>query len=632
MGNFNDAQLKAIHWKEGPLLVLGTPGSGKTTVIVNRVKDLIRSGVKPERILVITFTRAAADSMRQRFASLTGDQHPAVRMCTFHAFFFWIVKAAYGRQSLGVLDNSGRSTMLREILRNLNRDVYDNEDILRSVEQQLDRISCDMIDIKDYYSTDLPEQDFRAVYQTYHDRKTREGVLDFNDMVTQCYRLLKERPDILRLIRNMYPYIMVDEYQDTNRIQYEILKMIAAPRNNLFAVGDDDQSIYSFRGARPDIMLSFRQEFPGAEIITLSVNYRCPAVVTSFSSKLIGFNQKRYSKHLESAGKAGRIFFDQPKDVTGENQLLTGRIRNSLAKGRKPEEIAVLYRTNTQPRRLIYKLQENNIPFSVRDQVPDIFRHFAVRPVWDYICFALGDTKRSRFLNFMNKPVRYIRRDMLTSENVDLRNLLRMSSPKPYLSKNIRRLSAELRTISRLTPYTAVNYIRKAVGYETWLKEFAEKQNIDYDVLTDILDEFQNIASESETFGDFFQQKEAYEKMAEEQAGNRQENDRKGKIQLMTMHSAKGLEFEEVHIIDAVEQIIPHKKSRTPREIEEERRMFYVGITRASQNLYLYAPGSIRDREAEVSRFIREMSRDLTFREKKSGTGRSTENGRRRAE
>lgn len=598
---FTEEQIKAIEWYEGPLMVIGTPGSGKTTVIVNRVNNLIYEyDVRPENILVITFTKAAAVSMKERFLELSGLTSTNVRFGTFHSFFYWIIRTAYGdKLNLGVLDEQKKRDVLRTILRKLGPETYDNEETLVSVMNQLGIISCNMIDIENYYSRDMSGNDFVTTYRLYKEYKERNGLIDFDDMVTECYKLLKDRPDILEKIRELYPFIMVDEYQDTNMIQYEILKMLAHPRDNIYVVGDDDQSIYGFRGARPDIMHKFTKEFRNASTLQLSNNFRCPKEIVELSSSIIADNKKRYGKSLKSVvSSKGQVTIDDMRTQTDEYNLILSRLQKAFKKGVSPSDIAIIYRTNLGPRRLMYKLSSYNVPFNVRDAIPDITNHIYVRPILSYIRYAMGDHSRKVFLDIMNKPVRYISRDMLTSEVVELEDLIRAAKGKDYLRDNIKRMISEIRTISKLSPFAAVNYIRRAVDYDGYLKKLAEDRNIDYDEISDMLDEFQSMISDSDTFLQMFEMLETSRKPKEEK-----EEEVDG-IQLMTLHSAKGLEFSEVHILDAVEGSIPHKKSKSPDEIEEERRLFYVGITRSSNNLYIYVPREIGDRQVSPSRFL----------------------------
>ena len=607
--NFNEDQLTAIKWNKGPVLVLGTPGSGKTTVIVERIRTLIEDyEVNPSRILVITFTRAAAESMKERFTALHGDDRREVRFGTFHSFFFWILKTAYGYDNSSILSEENRRKLIREIIATIRQDFEVSEEVITSIIHQIELVDCDLINIENYYSQDLPDSMFREIYIRFRKEKERRGLIDFDDMMSLTYKLLKEREDILERIRYMYPYIMIDEFQDTNLLQFEIVKLLAAPLNNLFVVGDDDQSIYGFRGARPDIMLSFRKYFNNAGVITLKTNYRCPSDVTLISGRLIKNNKKRYDKDLRSAsGSPGTVLIQEVRDTNTENLLIVKRIREAVESGISPDEIAVLYRTNRSPRRLIYKLREYNIPFVARDSVPDIFSDQMVSVIMDYMAFAAGDNSRKRFLSFMNKPVRYIPRNLLTGEKINIHELIRATRERDYLQSNLMLLRNQLESISRLTPYAAVNYIRKMVGYDEFIKKYSEERNIDKDEIFDIIDEFQSVTKNFETFPELFGYADDERKHLLEEKKRSDLADRsKPAVQLMTMHSAKGLEFNEVHVIDCVEGEIPHRRSRTAALLEEERRMFYVAMTRTKDKLYVYAPAKISDKPVRVSRFIKE--------------------------
>lgn len=597
-------------------MVLGTPGSGKTTVIINRIYELIEHySVKPENILVITFTRAAALSMRERFMNMSDTDFTYVRFGTFHSFFYWIIRTAYGN-NIEVIDEFQKKNVIKRIVTDVTKE-YDNEDLVNSIISQMGIISCDMIDIENYYSRDISADDFRLIYKRYKEYKKENGLIDFDDMVSMCYDLLVKRPDILDSIRRRYPFIMVDEYQDTNLLQYEILKLLAHPLDNLYVVGDDDQSVYGFRGARPDIMRQFKKEFKGAEVMRLSYNFRCPENVVRLSDKIISGNKERYNKNLKAANdRNGLISITKVKEISNENELIVRRIRQAKEKGMDYKDIAVLYRTNRGPERLIYKLQEYSIPFEIKDVLPDIFSHPVVKPVINYIEFALGNNSRSVFLGFMNKPVRYISRDMLKSDEITIPGLLKEAKGKDYLEQNIRRLGSELRTITKLTPYAAVNYIREAIGYNKYLKKSAAEKGVDYDEMKDILDDFQSMVKDLENFNDFFNMIEDTRELLKKQAElNHSENSEpKDGVQLMTMHSAKGLEFRTVHIMDVYNGNIPFKKSKTPLEKEEERRLLYVAVTRCSDELYIYIPEIVGEKAVKPSVFLG----DVVKRKRKS--------------
>jgi DNA helicase-2/ATP-dependent DNA helicase PcrA len=417
-----------------------------------------------------------------------------------------------------------------------------------------------------------------------------------------CYELLTTRSDILEKCRRLFKYIMVDEFQDSNKIQYEIFKLLAKPRNNAFIVGDDDQSVYGFRGARPEIMQLFTQDFQGAEIVRLGVNYRCDRAITRAAALVISKNKKRFEKELTSNSEnegSVRIFY--PKDSAEQNDSVVAKIRKNFENGTAYENQAVLYRTNIQPRRLAYKLNQYNIPFTISDNLPNIFENFVVKNCIDYMKFALGETSRARFLRIMNKPVRYITRDSLREEKVDLQVLKKRFTSKVYVMQNISRLQSDLELISHMKPYAALNYIRRGIGFDEYLSKYAGEKNLDYEEMTDILDEFSYMIKDVSSYQDMFKLIEDYG----EELKNLPRDKRQTKgVRLMTMHSSKGLEFDSVFIIDAVEGINPYKKAKTNAELEEERRMFYVAMTRARHELNIYSPKTIAGKNKKPSRYI----------------------------
>ncbi|MEE3398210.1 MAG: ATP-dependent helicase [Eubacterium sp.] len=600
---FTEEQIKAIEFFDGPAMVLGTPGSGKTTVIINRVNNLIYEyNVKPENILVITFTRAAAESMEERFLELTGLKETKVRFGTFHSFFYWVVRTAYGSSAqLSVLDENKKRAVIKDILKSLNTEEYNSDETIRGILSDLGNMACNMIDIEYYHSKNMSDELFYRIYHEYEEYKKKNGFLDFDDMVSQCYNLLKDRQDILEAIRNLYPYILVDEYQDTNRVQYEILKLLAHPRDNLYVVGDDDQSIYGFRGARPDIMKLFEKEFPGAKIIGLSYNFRCPEEIVDFSTKIISKNEGRFEKSLKSnVSTKGTVSICKVPDIKSENTELVKKIKSDREAGIRYSDMAILYRTNAQPRSLIYKLRQEGIPYSIKDVIPDIATNPYIKPIIQYIRYARGDHSREVFLSFMNKPVRYISRELLYDKTIEIENLKRIakSNSKDYLIDRLDRLMNELRTILMLSPFGAVNYIRKAMDYDSYLVKTLDENGINKDEVFSILEDFQDSLAGMSGFDEMFEMLDKPEELfvSTEKTGDR--------VDLMTLHSAKGLEYKSVHIIDCVEGTIPYKKSKSAPELEEERRLLYVGVTRSGEKLTLYVPGKIGEKEVKVSEFI----------------------------
>ncbi len=613
--SFSDEQLLAITHINGPMMVVAGPGSGKTTVITHRIKYLIESaGIKPADILVITFTRAAAYEMEMRFKALNEGIGYQVRFGTFHSIFFWIIKTAYNMNSSSVISEDEKRKLLDKIMKSMSIEFDNKDDMISSILSQISLVKCDMLDIDNYYSRDLPENTFRELYKRLDRELKRNSKIDFDDMMVMCYDLLVKRPDILEKCRQIFKFILVDEFQDCNKLQYEIFKLLAMPLNNAFIVGDDDQSVYGFRGARPEIMHQFVKDFPGTKQVMLGTNYRCDKNITALSSYVIGKNKSRFSKKLTSnSAKDGIVQVINVKDENDENLHLIKLINEHYASGIPYEKQAVLYRTNIQPRRLVYKLDGYNIPYSISDSLPNIFDHFVVKNILDYMCIAQGDLSRDRMLRIINKPGRYINRELLLENPVDYDKLRFRLRDKPYAEENLDKLMADLRLIKRLRPYPALNYIRKSVGYDDYIKEYAEYRQIDGGALVDVLDEFASMIVDMDSYDELFSFIDDYTEVLIKQ--QKKSSGRQG-INLMTMHSAKGLEFDVVYIIDAVEEITPYKKAKSKSELEEERRMFYVAMTRARHELNVYVPKLVAGRAKDKSRYVRDMEKIILLSQK----------------
>lgn len=601
---FSQEQTNAITHINGPMMVIAGPGSGKTTVITRRIKYLIESaGVSPADILVITFTKAAALEMEYRFKSITEGENYSVRFGTFHSVFFWIIKRAYNLNNSNIIQEKEKRDMLDNIIKTLSIEYDNKEDVISSVLSQISLMKCNMIDIDNYYSSDMPENYFRELYRRFDREMKKIGKIDFDDMMVMCYELLTKRPDILNQLRKVFKYILVDEFQDSNKLQYEILKLLGKPAENVFIVGDDDQSVYGFRGAKPEIMQAFSKDFCDVNIAYLSDNYRCGKSISEASIKVISENRKRFKKKLTSSGNVeGLVEILYPMDIRDESLLIIKNIKEHYNNGIPYERQAILYRTNNEPRMLVYKLNEFNIPYTISDTLPNIFEHFVVKNILDYINMSLGDRSRSTFLRIMNKPSRYISREVLWEDTVDFEKIKFRIRGKDYILENLYKLESDLKLIKKMRPYAALNFIRKSVGYDGYIKDYCEYRQMDPSEFYDILDTFGGMIHDMSSYGELFEFIDNYMEIVKTQ--QRQSKERIG-VNLMTMHSSKGLEFDVVHIIEAVDGIVPHKKAKTKAEQEEERRMFYVAMTRAKDELYIYCPRTVLGKDKKPSPFLK---------------------------
>ncbi len=608
MSQFSEEQKKAIEHKDGPLMVLAGPGSGKTTVITYRVKTLIEVyGVRPENILVITYTKAAATEMQQRFNHITGNTYRAI-FGTFHSVFFWILKNAYGYTTQNIIDESSKYTMLRERIHERELGYDHSDEFLKNIISEISYVKSEMLDIGAYSSANMKPEDFRAIFSDYQKLLTDNGKIDFDDMLVYAYELFCARKDILKSWQRMFKYILVDEFQDINSIQYKILCMLAAPDNNLFVVGDDDQSVYSFRGASPDIMLGFPDDFKDSGIVRLSVNYRCSKCITEAAGRLIANNKNRYEKNIVSAYEGDglkRIKIKTVKDVREQNDTIIDDIRRLTQAGIPYGNMAVISRTNTEVHSLATKLMLYNIPFKMKESMPDIYNHFIADNIMAYVKIAMGDNSRRNYLKIINRPNRYISRDRLSDDTIDLSGLMNEYSGNYRIVRNLVVLENDLKRIKDMSPWAGINYIRRGVGYNEYIREYCRYRDIETQEFEDIMDEIQDMAKGFGSYDEWFDFIEEYKNELTEI--NRSRNDQPDAITIATMHGSKGLEFDHVFIIDAVEDITPHKKSKEPGQLEEERRMFYVAVTRARYGLNIYVPRYIRGRKAEESRFVDEM-------------------------
>lgn len=602
----NKEQLRAVNHNEGPMMVLAGPGSGKTLVITRRTFELIETfGVRPENILVITFTKAAAQEMKERFCRLYGGREVGVNFGTFHAVFFKILKYAYNYNASNILRDEERNKFLREIVR-ANFTPENEGELIEAVGGEISRVKNERIDLMHYYSMSCPEQDFRKIFIQYEKCLRDANKIDFDDMLGMCYELLTERSDILLFWQKRYRYILIDEFQDINSLQYDIIRLLALPENNLFIVGDDDQSIYRFRGAKPEIMLGFEKDYPNCLRVTLCKNYRSTRAIVQGATNLIVCNLHRFSKNISAQREGDPIRVLEYATQRDENEGIARMVLDEVKRGGRLSDIAVLYRTNLQPRALTERLMEYNIPFYIKDKTPCIYDHWIAQNIFDYIDIACGKSGRSAILHIINRPKRYIGRDCFSSDTISLESLYRYYEDKPYVIERIEKLEYDLSIIKQLSPSAAVKYIRRAVGYDDFLKEYAEYRGIDSKELFETADEFLETSVGFDSFESWYEHIEEYRaklRTMDAQRGRAGEDC----LQLMTFHGAKGLEYGTVYILDANEEVTPHERAVLPEDMEEERRMFYVAVTRARERAYILYAKKRYSRDAAPSRFIGEM-------------------------
>lgn len=600
--------------RDGPAMVLAGPGAGKTYVITNRVKALIDEyGVKPEQILVVTFSKAAAVEMKERFEMLTGGRRLPVRFGTFHSVFFQILRLAYHYEVKDIATPALKYRFLEETFNETGYEVDDKKEFLSDIEKEISRVKGEGIEIDCYFSSACSAEIFQKMYRGYQEKLQRHRCLDFDDMVVYTYQLLKEREDIRRRWQAQFRYLLIDEFQDINRLQYETVCMLAEPENNLFIVGDDDQSIYGFRGAKPGIMLSFPKRFPDTKQIVLGLNYRCSDEIMKAAERLIGKNNERYEKHIvANKGKEQPVHMKKCENLPDEAEKIVAQIQLYQKEGIDYQGMAVLFRTNMQMRLLAGKLMEHGIPFTMRENLPNLFDTWMAKDIMCYLQLALGNRSREKFLKIANRPVRYLSRTAFTEPEVSFYKLRAYYAAKnqDWMEERIWNFEYDLKNLAALSPYAAIHFIRKGIGYDEFLKTYADERNVNADDWFDVLDEMQEMARDKKSIPEWLSFVENYgdtlEEMRQEQ--KKQQVKEEPGVSLMTMHASKGLEFPVVFVPTLNEDIVPYRKAVQEGNLEEERRMLYVAMTRAKTYLHLSFVKERFHKEAEPSPFLYEIS------------------------
>ena len=610
---FNEAQSQAIAHQEGPCLVLAGPGSGKTTVLTHRICHLITEGIAPSSILVVTFTKAAATEMRERFLKLAHKQSVSggdvVTFGTFHAIFFQILRISFGFQSNSVITQREKNQMLRDCLWKAKVEMED--DVFSNVSMEISKVKGLAKNLAEYEPTSLPKEQFEAVYTDLAARMQRCKKVDFDDMQSLCLTYLKAQPEVLATWQKRWAYLLVDEFQDISPVQYELLNLLALPQSHLFVVGDDDQSIYGFRGSDPKMMLEFPKQYPEAKQILLNYNYRCSRAVLAPSLNLISVNETRFDKEILGANESsGQMevcaYADQMQEATG----IVEQILQDYAAGIPFEDMAVLYRTNGQMRLLVEALSKKEIPYCGKERIENPYTHWIAQDIFAYLKLAQGPWKRADVLRILNRPQRGLSREFLAQSDV--------ISPQDWLillrvygldTKELQRLVTDIEMMEKMQPYATLNYIRHGVGYERFLVQIAKEQRLQPEKLFAVFDHLQELSRGYEDLEHWKEGREAFESALEEK--ERLEKEQNGEqpkgVRLSTLHGAKGLEYRIVYLPDCNEGVCPYRRAQQPAELEEERRLFYVGMTRARERLHISFCDEVYGEKREFSRFLKPL-------------------------
>lgn len=613
----NENQLKAVNHLDGPCMVLAGPGSGKTRVITYRIANMVvNKNIKPTSILAISFTKASSIEMKNRALSLSNDfRMNKVTYGTFHSVFFRILRYFENYNIESILDEKTKRIGLKNILKGLNIENADDDETIGQVINEISYVKNELMDKRDFKSEVLTNDEFIKVYNFYEEYKQQMNKIDFDDMLIKTYELLKNNKAALDRVRSVYRYILVDEFQDINKVQFEALKLIANPSNNIFVVGDEDQSIYGFRGSRPDFLLEFEEYFSNTKKVLLDINYRSKGEIINIANRLIEKNTNRYEKVIKCGqGNGAKVNYISPEDSEEEAVYIAKDIKNKVQEDyTEYTDFAVIYRTNIQSRALVDVFMDMRIPFVVKDSIVTIYDHWAAQDILAYLRIGVNPNSNKDWIRIINKPFRYISKDnlnLIKDEPDFINSLINKCDLHPKQVKTINDLDIDISYVKGLNPKNAISYIRTTLDYDRYILDYCANRKIKTNGLIEILNELESSATNFKTIQEYL---EHIERVKSEIVDNKNNKETDGVI-FTTMHSAKGLEFKNVYIIGANEGTIPHEKSyeiddeeKKNDQIEEERRLMYVAITRAEENICISSPVNKYGKRVSKSRFVEDI-------------------------
>lgn len=613
----NENQLKAVDHLDGPCMVLAGPGSGKTRVITYRIANMVvNKNIKPTSILAISFTKASSIEMKNRALSLSNDfRMNKVTYGTFHSVFFRILRYFENYNIESILDEKTKRIGLKNILKGLNIENADDDETIGQVINEISYVKNELMDKRDFKSEVLTNDEFIKVYNFYEEYKQQMNKIDFDDMLIKTYELLKNNKAALDRVRSVYRYILVDEFQDINKVQFEALKLIANPSNNIFVVGDEDQSIYGFRGSRPDFLLEFEEYFSNTKKVLLDINYRSKGEIINIANRLIEKNTNRYEKVIKCGqGNGAKVNYISPEDSEEEAVYIAKDIKNKIQEDyTEYTDFAVIYRTNIQSRALVDVFMDMRIPFVVKDSIVTIYDHWAAQDILAYLRIGVNPNSNKDWIRIINKPFRYISKDnlnLIKDEPDFINSLINKCDLHPKQVKTINDLDIDISYVKGLNPKNAISYIRTTLDYDRYILDYCANRKIKTNGLIEILNELESSATNFKTIQEYL---EHIERVKSEIVDNKNNKETDGVI-FTTMHSAKGLEFKNVYIIGANEGTIPHEKSyeidneeKKNDQIEEERRLMYVAITRAEENICISSPINKYGKRVSKSRFVEDI-------------------------
>ncbi len=586
--NLNEQQAMAVARTKGQTLLLAVPGSGKTTVIICRIAYLLMvEKIDPGEILTLTFSRMGARDLKQRYQKLFGAaQAEALQFSTIHSFSLSVIRyyeRCFHRRVYGVLGN------VTPVVRDLYRKIFDSfpgEIELREIIQQIGYCKNMLLTVKEIEKLPAMEIDFMKLYKAYEAYKLEQSLMDFDDILKYAWGLLRKYPELLLFFREKYPYIHLDEAQDTSRIQFELLELLTGKTGNLFMVGDEDQSIYGFRGAFPQSLLSFKETWAQGEVLLMETNYRSTRYIVDKTNAFIKLNSERYTKEMKTPNANGLpIVREWVKSNEAQYHLIIEAIK------REGKEIAVLYRNNESAIPLVDLLEREEIAYQIKEHSPLFFTHFTIKDIQSFYQFACDPMNYELFTQICFKMDAAISRESVNQlgKNLGLNQnifdvLIKTSGERPWQVKRFKELKEAFRRLEKATPQKGIQMILDDLGYTSYLN-FRISSGQSEENIEQKLAVLKTLGSRVDNFPDFFDNLNNLEQRLRE---TQIQGSKKPRVTLSTLHSSKGLEFEKVFMIDAIEGQLPSVVSTSPgneKLYAEEVRLFYVGATRAKKEL-----------------------------------------------
>ena len=605
----NLSQDKAIDTINGPLIVVSCPGSGKTTTMLRRIRNMIEKGVDPRRIIMVTFTVNAADEMKTKYQRMYGEPPAGVTFATLHAMCLGIMKRA-GLETKLFSEEDKREFMMGA-MGYYGSYIDDRFDMAVQLLQEFSAMRNREISPKDYEPKCCEKEFYLEMYNRYDEEKKAGGRIDFDDMIVIVRDYLRQNPDFLRECQQQYDYIQCDEYQDTNSIQRDILYMLAGDKANLCVVGDDDQAIYRFRGTDSSIMMNFSSDFESrgkkCEVVKMEVNYRCKQKIVDMASACISFNRKKNKKNfISEKGKAdsiegrGRAEYIKTKSAAEETKRAVEIIKARHESGVPYSRMAVLYRKNRQATLPAQYLSAEGIPYCTNDRLVCVYDEWMFRDIRAYAEMSMGICVDENKMRVLNRPSRYFspqvfRRLPFTAEGM-LSGIEVKKDGEEWKNRAAEKNVFEwLNNFGpgKVSPDDPPSKLFRgltgtgSVHYDKYIRDRAKFKNEDLAELMSQFGDLKNEAGRFSTISEWFAHADRIRRMV---ASDRKKNDRNG-VRLSTIHGAKGLEWDTVIVIGVNQNNIPGKRAETDDDIEEERRILYVAMTRAENELYITGYG-----------------------------------------